>query len=111
MTKLEIKSGFIFQAIHTQEKVLLLLSEHSIKSGWVRYEVELALSRENRQQREILVPIRLDDAIFHCTASWAASLQATRHIGNFTDWQDDGAYQQAFTTLLRHLKATTPPTL
>lgn len=98
----------IDQAIHTQERVLLLLSEHSVQSGWVRYEVELALSRENDQQREILYPIRLDEAIFDCTASWARSLRATRHIGDFTSWQDDAAYQQAFSTLLRHLKITQP---
>ena len=101
----------IDQAIHKQDKVLLLLSEHSVKSGWVRYEVELALARENREQREILFPVRLDDAIFHCTAHWATSLQATRHIGNFTSWQDDGAYQQAFTPLLKHLKVSEQPTM
>ena len=32
----------IDQAIHTQDKLLLLLSKHSVQSGWVRYEVELA---------------------------------------------------------------------
>jgi hypothetical protein len=53
----------------------------------------------------------LDDAIFHCTARWAASLQATRHIGDFTNWQDDTAYRQSFTALLRHLKVSSglPP--
>jgi hypothetical protein len=100
----------IDKAIHSQDKLLLLLSEHSVKSGWVRYEVELALSRENRELREFLFPIRLDDAIFDCTANWAVSLQATRHIGDFTGWQDDAAYRQAFTTLLRHLKIAKPPT-
>lgn len=100
----------IDQAIHTQDKLLLLLSENSVQSGWVRYEVELALARENRQQREILFPIRLDDAIFHCTASWATSLQATRHIGDFTGWRDGVTYNQAFTTLLRHLKVAKSPT-
>ena len=93
----------IDQAIYTHDKVLLLLSEHSVESGWVRYEVELAIARENDQEREILYPIRLDDTIFHCTASWARSLRATRHIGDFTGWRDDVAYKQAFTTLLQHL--------
>jgi uncharacterized protein YjbI with pentapeptide repeats len=100
---------YIDQAINTQEKVLLLLSEHSIKSGWVRYEVELTLARENRQQREILFPLRLDDAIFSCTASWAISLQATRHIGDFTGWQEEQRYQKAFDLLLRHLKTEVSP--
>jgi hypothetical protein len=98
----------IDQAIHTQDKLLLLLSEHSVKSGWVRYEVEQALSRENRLQKEILFPLRLDDAIFDCQANWAMSLQATRHIGDFTGWQDETFYQQAFSMLLRHLKVDKP---
>ncbi len=100
----------IDQAIHTQDKLLLLLSKHSAQSEWVHYEVELALSREIRQQRKILYPIRLDDAIFDCTASWARSLQATRHIGDFTGWQDEASYQQAFATLLQHLKVGKSPT-
>ena len=99
----------IDQAIHSQDKLLLLLSEHSINSGWVRYEVELALARENREQREILFPLRLDDAIFGCIASWAVSLQAMRHIGDFTNWQDEAEYQDAFSRLLRDLKVSKSP--
>ena len=94
----------IDQAIYTQDKLLLLLSEYSLSSAWVRYEVELALARENDQQREILFPLRLDDAIFHCTTGWARSLRSTRHIGDFTGWRDDATYQGALATLLRHLE-------
>jgi hypothetical protein len=50
----------IDRAIHSYDKLLLLLSEHSVKSGWVRHEVMLALARDNNQSREILFPIRLD---------------------------------------------------
>ncbi len=95
----------IDQAVQAHDKLLLILSEHSVASGWVRYEVELALSRENSQQREILFPLRLDDAVLCSTTGWAASLQATRHIGDFTRWKDDDGFQQAFSSLLRALKA------
>jgi hypothetical protein len=54
----------IDEAIHIQDKLLLILSEHSVKSGWVGYEVETALNREIRQKREILFPLRIDDAVF-----------------------------------------------
>jgi hypothetical protein len=30
-------------SVQTQDKLFLLLSEHSVKSGLVRYEVELAV--------------------------------------------------------------------
>jgi len=53
----------INEAIHQQDKLLLLLSEQSIASTWVESEVEAALDKEDREQREVLFPIRLDDAV------------------------------------------------
>src|SRR5713226_5427580 len=69
----------IDQAIRKQEKLLLILSEHSVASGWVRYEVEMALAREIPEQREILFPLRTDQAIFQSSESWAETLRITRH--------------------------------
>jgi len=94
----------IDQAIHLQDKLLLILSEHAINSGWVDYEVELALAREIRQQREILFPIRLDNEALQSASNWATTLQATRHIGDFTNWTDTQTYQHIFDRLLRDLK-------
>ncbi len=95
----------IDQMIHQQEKFLLLLSEHSINSDWVEDEVEAALEKERRQQREVLFPVRLDDAVMHTTQAWATKLRRTRHIGDFTNWTDPQAYERAFERLLRDLKA------
>lgn len=94
----------IDEAIHLQDKLLLLLSEHSIASAWVGNEVEAALEREVRQQREVLFPVRLDDAVLQTSQIWAATLCRTRHIGNFTNWTDPQAYQIAFDRLLHDLK-------
>jgi uncharacterized protein YjbI with pentapeptide repeats len=94
----------IDKAISTQEKLLLILSEHSIKSRWVKYEVGRVLNREIEQDRKILYPIHVDDTVFKSTDGWAADLRAHRHIGDFTDWQNPTAYQEAFTRLLQHLK-------
>ncbi len=77
----------IDEAIHMQDKLLLLLSEHALPSNWVANEVEAALEKEDRQQREVLFPVR-----------------RTRHIGDFTHWTDPQAYQVAFDRLLRDLK-------
>lgn len=104
---LKIGSKFrrsIDEAIHLQDKLLLLLSEHSIASTWVETEVEAALEKENRQQREMLFPVRLDDVVMQTSRSWAATLRRTRHIGDFTNWTDLQAYQNAFDRLLRDLK-------
>jgi uncharacterized protein YjbI with pentapeptide repeats len=95
----------IDEAIHLQDKVLLLLSEHALQSTWVEDEVEAALEKEQCQQREVLFPVRLDDLVMQTSQAWAAKLRRTRHIGDFTCWTDQQEYQQAFKRLLRDLKA------
>jgi hypothetical protein len=98
----------IDEAIHLHEKTLLLLSEHAINSSWVKHEVQVALAREIGQDCTVLFPLRLDEAVMQTRKDWAVRLRATRHISNFTGWQDDVAYQQAFRTLLQHLKVVKP---
>lgn len=95
----------IDEAIHLQDKLLLLLSEHALASPWVEDEVEAAFEKERQQQRDVLFPVRLDDQVMHTTESWATKLRRTRHIGDFTNWTNPRAYEQAFERLLRHLKA------
>lgn len=95
----------IDEAIHLQDKLLLLLSEHALASTWVEDEVEAAIEKERRQQREVLFPIRLDESVMQTSQAWAAKLRRSRHIGDFTQWADLQAYQQAFDRLLRDLKA------
>jgi TIR domain/Pentapeptide repeats (8 copies) len=95
----------IDEAIHLQDKLLLLLSEHAIQSTWVEDEVEAALEKEQRQQREVLFPVRLDESVMQTTRAWAAKLRRTHHIGDFTHWTDPLAYQHAFKRLLHDLKA------
>jgi len=101
-----IRKG-IDEAIYMQDKLLLILSEHSVESEWVSYEVETALNREIRQKREILFPIRIDDAIFRSRTDWAYKLQMERHIGDFTQWSNPEHYQHVLERLLRDLKAQT----
>lgn len=94
----------IDEAIHLQEKLLLLLSEHAIESDWVEVEVEASYEKEAREKRPVLFPIRLDGSVMQTTQAWAANLRRTRHIGDFTHWTDPPTYQQAFERLLRDLK-------
>lgn len=97
----------IDEAIHVQDKLLLLLSEHALASAWVEDEVEAALEKEQQQQREVLFPVRLDESVMQTSTAWAAKLRRTRHIGDFTHWTDSQAYQEAFRRLLRDLEAET----
>jgi hypothetical protein len=95
----------IDESIRVHDKLLVILSEHSVESPWVRDEVEAALERERIENRLVLFPIRLDDAVMKTKQAWAASIRRTRHIGNFSDWKNHDSYQRAFQRLLRDLKA------
>jgi uncharacterized protein YjbI with pentapeptide repeats len=50
-------------AIRLRDKVLLILSEHSIGSDWVEDEVKTAYEEERGRKQTMLFPIRLDDAV------------------------------------------------
>jgi len=96
----------IDEAIRVHDKLLLVLSENSVRSAWVQKEVETAFEKERCQDNKpVLFPIRLDDAVMQSDQAWAADIRRTRHIGDFSRWKDHDAYQQAFQRLLRDLKA------
>ena len=95
----------INDAIRIHDKLLAILSEHSVKSAWVEDEVEAAFERERRDDTTVLFPIRLDDAVMDSEAAWAESIRRTRHIGDFRHWKDDDQYQTALARLIRDLQA------
>ena len=95
----------IEESIRLYDKLLLVLSEYSIASHWVAYEVERALNKEPQGKPNVLYPIRVDDAIMETKADWADDIKSTRHIGDFTLWKNHDDYQKAFDRLLRALKA------
>ncbi len=99
----------IDEAICLHEKVLLLLSEHAVNSSWVKHEVQIVLAREIAQDCAVLFPLRLDETIMRTSKDWAVRLRESRHIGDFTGWQDESAYQLALATLLRHLTVVESP--
>lgn len=93
------------EAIRLHDKLMVLLSEHSVSSSWVEKEVETAFEKERQQNRTVLFPIRLDDAVMETKQAWAADIRRTRHIGDFRDWKSYAAYKKSFDRLLRDLRA------
>ncbi len=94
----------IDETIRIYDKLLLILSAHSITSEWVEKEVEAAMEKEREQKRTMLFPVRLDDAVMESKVGWAADILRTRHIGDFSRWKEHDVYQQTFARLLRDLK-------
>ena len=78
----------IDESIRIYDKLMVILSENSIRSSWVEEEVEAAFEKERKQNKLALFPIRLDDAVMETDQPWAASLRRTRHIGDFHSWKE-----------------------
>jgi TIR domain/Pentapeptide repeats (8 copies) len=89
-------------AIRLRDKVLLILSKHSIKSDWVEDEVTKGFEEERKRAQIVLFPVRLDDVIMATNEAWAAKLRA-RFIGDFQRWKDHDAYKQSLKRVMRDL--------
>jgi len=112
----------IKRAIWDYDKLLLLISKDSVHSRWVRTEVETALAKEdklNKQLREkleaqgkfnrenykkikVLFPIRLDDQGWNTFEALIEDIRLERHICDFSGWKDQEVYANQLQTLLKH---------
>src|SRR5215469_7417849 len=102
------------EAIRVHDKLLLILSEHSMSSNWVKTEVANAREREERERKQMLFPITL--APFDEVKQWKlfdadTGIDSAREIReyfipDFSNWKDHGSYQSAFQRLMRDLKSS-----
>lgn len=95
----------IDRSIGEHDKLLLVLSKHSVESEWVEQEVETALAHERQEKSNILFPVRLDDYVMEIDAGWPALIWNTRTIGDFRGWKSPELYRRSFDRLLRDLRA------
>jgi hypothetical protein len=95
----------IGRAIQLNPTVLLILSEHSLKSDWVEYEVRAARELEKEMGRDVLCPVALDD-------SWKNSPWPKRimeqiieyNILDFSNWKNDSKFGRTFNKLIDGLE-------
>jgi hypothetical protein len=106
----------IDEAIRASDKLLLVLSPHSIGSKWVRDEIRRARKAEVREGRRKLFPIRLMgyeelepwDSFYADLAEDVAQEIREYYIPDFTKWEEDPkSFEASFARLIRDLKATT----
>jgi hypothetical protein len=95
----------IDESIRMYDRLLIVLSEHSVSSKWVEFEVEAAMDKEQEGKSPVLFPVRLDNTVMESATAWAAHIKRTRHIGDFTHWKNHDDYDTAFSRLLRDLKS------
>ena len=103
----------IDEAIRRYDRLLLILSEHSIHSGWVETEIANAWERQIQQGKHVLFPVRL--VSFEELEKWKCPDPKTGKdrgreirkyfIPDFSNWKDHDPYQEAFQRLVSDLKA------
>ena len=94
----------IDESIRHCDKLLVILSAHSVNKGWVEHEVEVVRSRENNGERIYIMPILLETKATKSTKAWVRYIQNNRQIGEFVHWKDSSQYQRALSKLLNDLK-------
>ena len=88
-------------AIRQNPIVLLVLSENSIKSDWVEWEINKARELERDQERDVLCPIALDDSWKDCRWEGPLRRQVEKYnILDFSKWRDARAMVVVFQKLI-----------
>jgi len=93
----------IIGQISRLDKLIVVLSNASIKSRWVQDEVLKGYAEERRRNDRILLPVRLDEAVMRTREPWAVKLR-DQVIGNFRSWKTPATYKRAFYRLLKSLQ-------
>lgn len=94
----------IDRAIHLNDTVLLVLSEHSTNSDWVEHEARKAREKEKKTGKDALCPVALDDSWKSCR--WPERLQEQimeYNILDFSGWRDEKVMGGMFSKLLEGL--------
>jgi hypothetical protein len=92
--------GEIDTAIRHYDKLVVICSQHSLESPPVIREIERALQKEDREHRNVLFPIRIDDYLFD---QWQHPRKAdvvSKVIGDFRGVNDLATYAKAFPRFL-----------
>ncbi len=102
----------IENAIHHNDRLLLILSKHSMNSAWVSTEIAYARKKELQQKRKVLFPISLvpfsELKAWECfdadTGKDSAREVREYFVPDFSDWKDSDSYGKALHRLVQDLR-------
>lgn len=104
----------IDRGLKTHDKTVLVLSEHSIKSDWVKYEMCTARAFARERGTNILLPVLLVNLENPHIRSWSVIdpitgedlVQRIRSmlLPNFADWNNEMSFENSFQQLWRALR-------
>jgi hypothetical protein len=102
----------VIRAIHSHDKLIVILSENSMQSDWVETEIRSARRREANEHRRILFPVAL--APMASIQRWECFDSDTGRdlavdvreyfIPDFSQWEDEAVFEQKCASVLRGLK-------
>ncbi len=95
----------IEEAVRSFDKLLLVISENSIGSTFVNYEIATILQKEQQTHRTLLFPIRIDDSLPASIRDWSPLIFQRKAI-DFRDWRDSKQYKRALFRLIKELQIT-----
>lgn len=103
----------VFRAIKLFDKVLLVISKHSMNSEWVTAEVRRARKREISEGRRVLFPISLvsiDEIrnweLFDADNGQDLAVEIREYlIPDFSDWKTSASFEKQFKKVVAGLRA------
>ena len=106
----------VFEAIQLEDRLLLVLSEHSIQSEWVMTEIRKAREVEKKENRRKLFPIRLVNmetlqawTCFDADTGKDLAVEVRDYfIPDFSHWKNHDSFEAAFAKLQEALKTGKP---
>ncbi|HEV7404667.1 MAG TPA: toll/interleukin-1 receptor domain-containing protein [Chthoniobacteraceae bacterium] len=110
-------------AIRMYDKLLIVLSEHSLESEWVKTELrkafkaERASGQDGRPKQRKLFPVRLTDmerikawSCFDADSGQDLGVELREYfIPDFSHWKEHDQFEASFARLLKDLQAETKP--
>ena len=101
--------------LQLQDRLLLVISKHSMSSHWIQREIQNACMRGEDEKRRVLYPVSICPV--EELAKWQEIDPGTGKdyarqirecfIPNFSNWVDAYSYRQVFNRFLRDLKGDT----
>lgn len=98
-------------SLYLYDTLLLVLSQHSVKSDWIEHEIRSTGMKEQYEEKPTaLFLITLDQSSSEATSSFKNHLRRDqKEIQDFTQWESDTEYQKALMRLLVDLSAKASP--
>lgn len=85
------------------DKLLVVFSLHSIGYPWIETTIRNILEKEDRMERSILIPCLLDNPVLKLGQDWIEKLRGSHQMIDFTQWQQQIAYEEAFSQLISRI--------